>query len=281
MVDNILANYASCRVDLGIEWLTGNNCTGTDLGNISKVEIRAYGYSLQAEEYVSLRPVFTGGDGTDHDAVLPLATGAWGSYIDITTDTNAPSPWTWSNVSTLDCDVVCHHTPPTDYNYVAKVEIRVTYATWESYAEVGHTTVWGTVAHPYDSTNHTAYMYGEGFKTNHDYKVAYYDTDGWKVQAEFTNTSGGTGALSSQYNFVSNASSAAGTWHSVVLDTTGTAPNTYAAAIADANYVIDDDFVVNQDAIPEFPTVITGFAVCMLCAVAYVVMRRRVGRGDG
>ena len=73
-------------------------------------------------------------------------------------------------------------------------------------------------------------------------------------------------------------SSAYGTWHSVVLDTTGSAPNTYAAAITDANYVIEDDFVVQQSAIPEFPTVVTAIAVCMLCAVAYVVMRRKVGK---
>ena len=149
---------------------------------------------------------------------------------------------------------------------------------WESYAEAAHTNVWGTAGHKYDSSNHTAYMYGEGFKLNHDYKVAYYDTDGWKVQTEFTNSSGGAGALSSQYDFTSNVSSAPGTWHCVVLNTTGSAPNTYDEAKADANYTVDDAFEVEQSAIPEFPTVVAAIAVCMLCAVAYVVMRRRAGK---
>ena len=79
-----------------------------------------------------------------------------------------------------------------------------------------------------------------------------------------------------QYNFMSNVSSAAGTWHCVVLDTTGSAPNTYAAAIADANYVIDDDFVVQQSAIPEFPKVVAAIAVSLLCAISYIFMRRKV-----
>jgi hypothetical protein len=41
----------------------------------------------------------------------------------------------------------------------------------------------------------------------------------------------------------------------------------------------EDDFEVQESAIPEFPDVIAAIAVCMLCAVAYVVMRRRVGKG--
>jgi hypothetical protein len=135
------------------------------------------------------------------------------------------------------------------------------------------------VEHAYDSTYHIVYMSGEGFKLNHDYKVAYYDANGAKVQTEFTNTSTGTGALSSQYDFTKNSGAIFGDWHSVVFDTTGSAPGTYAAAIADPSYVIDDGFYVAQSAIPEFPTVIAAIAVCMLCAVAYVVMRRKAGKG--
>ena len=79
-----------------------------------------------------------------------------------------------------------------------------------------------------------------------------------------------------QYDFTSNVSSAAGTWHSVVLD--GPAPSTYDAAIINENYVIADGFYVAESAIPEFPTVIAAIAVCMLCTVAYMVMRRKVGK---
>jgi hypothetical protein len=121
-------------------------------------------------------------------------------------------------------------------------------------------------------------MSGEGFKNRHDYKVVYYDGSDAKVQAEVT-SSDRKGKLSSQYDFTENSGATAGTWHSVVLDTTGSAPNTYAAAIADANYVIDDDFYVAGSEIPEFPDVIAAIAVCLLCAVAYVVTRRRAEKG--
>ena len=142
---------------------------------------------------------------------------------------------------------------------------------WQSYAEVGHTTVWGTADHKYDSTNHTVYMHGEGFQVSHQYKIAYYDVSDSKVQTE-TNTSDGTGALSSQYDFTGNASATAGLWHSAVYDATDSPPSTYNST--DPNNIVDDDFTVEQSAIPEFPTVIAAIAVCMLCAVAYVVMRR-------
>jgi hypothetical protein len=74
-------------------------------------------------------------------------------------------------------------------------------------------------------------------------------------------------------------SAVADTGHAVVFNASlGSPPTTYAVCSGAAGYVVEDDFEVNQDAFPEFPTVITGFAVCMLCAVAYMVMRRRAGK---
>jgi hypothetical protein len=155
-----------------------------------------------------------------------------------------------------------------------------TYYVATLYADVTYTEpTWVSDRESYDSTYHIVYMSGGGFKLGHDYKVAYYDGSGAKVQTEFTNTSSGTGTLESQYDFTKNSGATYGDWHSVVLD--GPAPNTYDAAIADANYVIDDGFYVAESAIPEFPTVIAAIAVCMLCAIPYMVMRRSGGRGDG
>ena len=163
--------------------------------------------------------------------------------------------------------------------YVATLyaDVNYTVSAWESYKEDTHTTVWGTIANPYDRDTHVVYMYGDGFKKNHDYKVAYYDANGTKVQTEVTNSSDNK-MLESQYDFTSNVSSAAGQWHSVVFDTTGSIPDTYNDAKTDPNYVIDDFFTVQDSAIPEFPTVVAAIAVCMLCAVAYVVMRRKAGK---
>lgn len=147
------------------------------------------------------------------------------------------------------------------------------------YADVTYTEpTWASDRESYDSDYHIVYMTGEGFAKDHDYKVAYYDGDDVKIQAEVT-SSDRKGKLSSQYDFTENSGATAGTWHSVVLDTTGSAPNNYDDAIADPNYVIDDDFYVAESAIPEFPDVIAAIAVCMLCAGAYMVMRRNGRKG--
>jgi hypothetical protein len=279
MVDGNTGTYASASADGKTQWLTGSTCLGTELGTISKVEIRAYGYLEAAGASVSLRPVFNAGDGTDHTAITATTAG-WGSYIDITTDNNASSPWTWSDVLNLDCDVEFNEEHGGNKGHVAKVEIRVTYPTWVSYRESGHSTEWGTVADPYDSTYHIVYMYGEGFKTSHDYHVGYYDKDGYKVLSNGGAIADESGNLSSQYDFTSNTSAVADTWHAVVFDDSqGSPPTTYAACSGAAGYVVEDDFHVLSSAIPEFPTVVAAIAVCMLCAVAYMVMRRKEGKG--
>ena len=72
-------------------------------------------------------------------------------------------------------------------------------------------------------------------------------------------------------------SAVADTWHAVVFNASlGSPPTTYAACSGAAGYVVEDDFEVQQSAIPEFPDVIAAIAVCLLCAVAYIFMRRKV-----
>jgi hypothetical protein len=157
------------------------------------------------------------------------------------------------------------------------VPIKVYYTinpTWESYQTSARTTVWGTSEHPYDSDNHVAYMKGVGFACSHSYKIGYYDADGNKVATE-NQPSSTDGVLTGAYDLMTHGSAAAGTWHSVVFDTIGTIPNTYAEALTDPNYVVDDDFVVAQSAIPEFPSVIAGLGVPGLCIGIYYWMRKR------
>jgi hypothetical protein len=157
-------------------------------------------------------------------------------------------------------------------------EVTYTVPTWESYKTDGHSIVWGTVADPYDTDTHVVYMYGDGFIAGHNYHVGYYDANGNK-QASETGTLDGT-SLSSQYDCTSHPAAQYGTWHAVVFDDSlGSPPETYAACSGAVGYMAEDYFEVNPGAIPEFPTVVTAIAVCMLCAVTYMVMRRRAEKG--
>lgn len=125
MVDHILTNYASTTTDGDIQRLVTNTCPGTDLGTISKVELQAYAYS-DADDQLILRPVFVALDGDDH-IEAPGVTPGWKTWWDITNDPNAPSPWTWAAVESLDCDVEQNDVAKGNTMHVSEVQIRVTY----------------------------------------------------------------------------------------------------------------------------------------------------------
>jgi hypothetical protein len=283
MVDGTESNYAETKTANDVELLTGNDCPGTDLGTISKVEIRAFGYCDDADNGAYLRPIFDLGDGSNYDAAIPPATGAWGLYRDITIDPpNAPSAWIWSNVSTLDCDVEYYSGAKADDVYVGEVEIRVTYYTptsWESYNCLE--CIPACLDATFSGDEHTLYMHGTGFLSDHQYRVAYYDAPGAKTAtahmlvADDVDSVGDV--LDSDCVFTTwKATADAGEWHAIVCERTKTPPSTYDSTWP---YIIKDDiFNVADSAIPEFPDVIAAIAVCMLCAVAYVVMRRRAGK---
>lgn len=119
--------YGKTRKDYNpVHLLNGNTCPGTDLGTISKVEVRAKGYYtflFPQTIRIDIRPVFAGGDGDNHTFTLPKDTGDWSEWFDITSDTNAPPTWSWDNVSGLDCDLEALDIMAP---YCSKVEIRVT-----------------------------------------------------------------------------------------------------------------------------------------------------------
>jgi hypothetical protein len=127
MVDGNTSNYASTTINNDVELCLNNTCNGSDLGTISKVEIRCYGYySGMNQRDIILRPVFYGKDGDNHNYVTTTSAN-WSQWFEITSDTNAPSPWDWFNVRDLDCDVEAGSSPPGTTVYCSKVEIRVTY----------------------------------------------------------------------------------------------------------------------------------------------------------
>ena len=234
---------------------------------INSVKVKIKSYVGRSDKHSISLKVYNGGSWGSSHSVTPTETACTEEVIDVSGDFS----WTAAMVNGIEVELTANigtGTPADKWTRCCYLPVEVTYTP----------PPWNSDHETYDSTNHIVTMTGEGFKLGYEYKVAYYDGSNAKVQTEL-NTSDGTGALESKYDFTKNSGAKYGDWHSVVLD--GLPPNTYAAAITDPNYVTDDGFYVAESAIPEFPDVIAAIAVCLLCAVAYVVMRRKAGRGDG
>jgi len=126
MVDNDTDTYTTSAINSDTQLLDGNTCDGTNLGTITKVELRLFGKISGGANTSHLVPVFSGtDDGDNHNMGSPSFSGEWSDYADITSDTNAPGTWSWSDVQNLDCDVILDEAGGT--SSVSKVEIRVTY----------------------------------------------------------------------------------------------------------------------------------------------------------
>lgn len=144
-----------------------------------------------------------------------------------------------------------------------------------SYSDSGHSTACNTFdEYPGE---HIAYMYGTGYTASHSYKVAYYD-GGNDRRAIETNTTDGSGNLSSQHTFV-DGTDAAGTWHVVVYEGSGvdSPPSTWSTTgLASWGYTLaSDTFSVQQEAIPEFPAFIGAALALSLSIMLYFWLRRK------
>jgi hypothetical protein len=134
MTNCATGTYGESSTDAELQELTAHTlefgCGGS--GTITKVEVRYWGSRHNGpgsgtNNRASVTPVFGGTtDGDLHDPGTVL-TGASSpiSWIDITSDTNAPGTWTWSDVTNLDMDVIAIRTGGKLRVY--KVELRVTY----------------------------------------------------------------------------------------------------------------------------------------------------------
>ena len=129
MTDNNLINYANTSINADVQLLDDNNCSGISLGTITKIELRAYGNYTNGinSANIIIRPVFDGIFEGDNYTWSSVGTSKdWSSLFDITEDAEAPSSWTWTNVTNLDCEIESEGTP--SFNLACyKVEIRVTY----------------------------------------------------------------------------------------------------------------------------------------------------------
>lgn len=103
-------------------------------GTITKVETRVYyknnwsSSQTTRNNVARLQPYFAGtnaGD-THNDSVGNHSTAAWSATFDITSDTNAPSTWTWADVANLDMRLIDYR-PSSGQITVYRVEMIVTY----------------------------------------------------------------------------------------------------------------------------------------------------------
>lgn len=126
IVDNNLATWGYTSTNGAAQVLTGNDCPGTDLGTITKVELRLYGKG-DGDDHIDITPIFTAGDGDAHETTPVVSPGDWTPYVDITNDPNHPDWSLWSHIQTLDCKIAFRKQAKANTVYCAKVEIRVTY----------------------------------------------------------------------------------------------------------------------------------------------------------
>lgn len=129
MNDNDLGTFAYIATDGAIQTENSNTCPGTDLGTITKVELRCYGYG-DGDDRIDLMPF-----ATEYQLVMPSSVG-WSTYADITPEKGS---WVWNDIVVLDCVVEYDKVGKANTMYCAKVEIRVTYTPPTAYPYRRHT----------------------------------------------------------------------------------------------------------------------------------------------
>lgn len=121
--------------------------TPTDITRtITKVELRGASLSTQIGSgcdftvHAILEPVFTAGVGDEHaylttyvpEDLYAAAYPTWSNWLDITTDTNAPGTWTWTDVGSLEVNHFPRYTSAAGcgnpcYLMTHMIQIRVTW----------------------------------------------------------------------------------------------------------------------------------------------------------
>ena len=152
MVDGSTSTYAYLHAnksvgpnpDIENEYCNSNNCAGTSLGRITKVELRCYWeYNIDSgntnpRAYVNATPYFNGSAGSLHTlfdttSLVDLAP-AWSSWSNITSSANHPTWGTnWNDIKNIDVNMHGYARTGTDaaslYTYllVFYIQMAVTY----------------------------------------------------------------------------------------------------------------------------------------------------------
>lgn len=141
--------------------------------------------------------------------------------------------------------------------------------TLESYNNSAHT----NIDNFFTAGESTVYMFGTGFTPGTGYKVAFYD-GGDNITKDVANNADSSGNLNANYSF-KPGSDEPGTWHAQVIYATGSASGTYS--YNGPGVLIEDSFVVDNSAIPEFPA---GMAIPLAASlVVFAYLRNRINNG--
>ncbi|HDZ54480.1 hypothetical protein LCGC14_0103060 [marine sediment metagenome] len=204
MVDGSTSNFAVTGGSDENQRNTASTCDatcGAKSETITKVELRVYACQDNADNgWITLTPYFSGssqGDGHTWSAVpdgnsCETGVAAWSPYFDITSDTNAPGTWGWSDVENLDVNVFGDRQGGADVIHAAQVDIQVTYepgTTSTAYAELYNRTNSAVVGNSTISVNSTSWTRVRGASalnssdnwdiTNDDeYEVRIYSSSG-------------------------------------------------------------------------------------------------------
>ena len=205
------------------------------------------------------------GVGAAVGTVDPTST-SYGWYtIDVTAKLN-----TWQKITDAQITIQAKTADPALYIRRCYLKVDYTAPTWASYSDLDHLIPCDNFVSYADE--HTVYMFGEGFRPSTPYKIIFWDGGGANRKTDNKNSEA-NGDLSSSHTFVAGTDQA-GTWYATVYYPQSHSPGSHDPN--DVYLVADDTFEVQEGAIPEFSTVIAAIAVGMLCAVAYMVMRRKV-----
>lgn len=127
MVNGVETDYAETNNDGETEELTENDCPGTALGTISKVELRTYGYG-DPNDRIDITPYFGGSAPGDEHQTVPGTGAGWGLWQEVTADPNAPDWSLWSQIQDLDVHIEYDSVAGKGLMHCGKVQVQVTYA---------------------------------------------------------------------------------------------------------------------------------------------------------
>lgn len=135
-IDGSLSTFATATANNQSIQHDANTCPGINLGTITKVEFRVYAKrNSGTTDFLRMLSRFSETNGDSRDWTLP-GSASWSSYYDITTDTNAPTTWSWSDVVACDIWLQFKRTSAGDCD-AYKTEIRITYTPNEASASDG------------------------------------------------------------------------------------------------------------------------------------------------
>lgn len=129
-------SYARTETSNEIQYCDGNASPVGRSTPITKVEIRVHSTAMNSCGPLTayIRPIFSGGDGDSHSWIpvnwtTEYTPPEWSEWFDVTSDTNAPGTWTWTDINNLGVDHWMVKSTCTDTNYLdtTRIEFRVTW----------------------------------------------------------------------------------------------------------------------------------------------------------